>query len=107
MQMLISLRYPLPVVAKVSALVESADALVANLPRSREVEQVLIEAIEKVSGKRLSGVDLEHLRLSEALMGTPYHRWEEKSLELAHAAAAADRTQKVITSGRLYQPLTV
>lgn len=106
-EMLISLRYPLPVAAKVTALVASADALVANLPRSREVEPVLSRAIETVAGVRMSGAQVESLQLSEALMGTPYDRWEGKALELAREAAEADRQQKTITAGRLFHPLSV
>lgn len=106
-EMLISLRYPLSVAAKVTALVTSADALVANLPRSREVETVLSRAIETVTGVRMSGAQVESLRLSEALMGTPYDHWEAKALELARAAAEADRQQRTITAGRLFHPLSV
>lgn len=106
-EMLIGLRYSVPVVAKIAALVATADALVENLPRASEVEPVLSRAIESVSGVRMNGAQIESLRLSEALMGTQHARWEDKALELAAAAVVADRQQKTITAGRLYRPLTV
>lgn len=106
-EMLVGLRYSLPVAAKIAALVAAADALVENLPRSNEVEPVLSRAIESVSGVRMNGAQIEALRLSEALMATPYSGWEAKALELATAAAAADRQRRTVTAGRLYHPLTV
>lgn len=106
-QMLIALRYPVEVVAKIATLVTAADALVVNLPRSREVEQVLSDALYQASGRRLKGAEIERLRLSEALMGTPHDEWETKALSLAHAAVEADRASRTLTSGRLYHPLTV